>query len=178
MNQAPSIRPPPQRCAVIYCGSSPCPPNKIIKITNVTIYVPGILRSITPIKRRKIAPIIIAITDVSPIVPAVFPISISNVFTLSPAFNCASGVAPDTPSYTNVVILPVNEISRKHLAPSAGFIKFCPNPPNSCFTTKIANTLPSTHIHQGAVGGKFSASRRPVTTALKSWIVTFLCINF
>ena len=30
--------------------------------------------------------------------------------------------------------LPVKEIRRKHLAPSAGFMKFCPNPPKSCFT--------------------------------------------
>ena len=39
-------------------------------------------------------------------------------------------------------ILPVNEITRKHLAANAGFIKFCPIPPKSCLTTKIANTLP------------------------------------
>ena len=68
---------------VVYCGSKNptsalenCP--KIpMNITNVTIYVPGIRRSITPIKIRKIAPIIIAITDVSPIVPGILPISIS-----------------------------------------------------------------------------------------------------
>lgn len=44
-----------------------------------------------------IAPIKIAITDVSPIVPAVFPISISLTLTLeSPSFlMSASGVAPE-----------------------------------------------------------------------------------
>ena len=80
----------------------------------------------------------------------------------------ASGVAPEIPSYVKDVILPVKEISRKHLAASAGFIKFCPSPPNSCFTTRIANTLPRTPIQSGAVGGRFSASRSPVTTAPKN----------
>ena len=50
----------------------------------------------TPSKIMMIAPIKIAITDVSPIVPAVFPISISLTLTLeSPSFlMSASGVAP------------------------------------------------------------------------------------
>ena len=55
---------------------------------------------------------------------------------------------------------------RKHLAPSAGFIKFCPRPPKSCFTIKIPNTLPSAPIHHGAVGGILSPRSSPVTTAL------------
>ena len=142
------------------------------------MYVPGILRSITPIRIRKIAPITIAITDVSPIVPGILPISISIVFTVLPAFNCASGVAPVTPSYTKLVIWLVNESRRKHLAPRAGFIKFCPRPPNNCFTIRIANTLPIAPIHHGAVGGIFSPSNSPVTAALQSLIVIFLCINF
>ena len=124
------------------------------------------------------APIIIAITEVSPIVPRIFPIIISNVFTASPALKFASGVGPVTPSYTKYVIFPVNEIKRKQRAPSAGFIKFCPRPPNSCFTTMIANTEPSAPIQSGNVGGRFKASNSPVTTALKSWIVTGLCISF
>ena len=33
-------------------------------------------------------------------------------------------------------------------------------------------------IQSGAVGGRFSASRSPVTTALKSLIVIGLCISF
>ena len=104
MNHAPSISPPPHRCAVIYCASKnptagfwKCP--KIpIKITNVTIYVPGIRRSIIPIKIKKIAPMIIAITEVSPIVPGIVPISMSIELTAFPDFRSASGVAPVTPS--------------------------------------------------------------------------------
>ena len=64
------------------------------------------------------------IADVSPIVPAILPINISNTSTVPPLFNIASGVAVVTPSYVNVVIFPANDINRKHLAPSAGFIKF------------------------------------------------------
>lgn len=55
---------------------------------------------------------------------------------------------------------------------------FVPSPPNNCFTTMMANTAPSTPIHHGSVGGRFNASRSPVTTALKSLIVIGLCINF
>src|SRR5699024_11792063 len=58
------------------------------------------------------------------------------------------------------VILAAKEIIRKHLAASAGFIIFCPRPPNSCFTTRIANTPPSTAIHHAAPDGRFRASRR------------------
>ena len=67
-------------------------------------------------------------------------------------------------------------MSRKHLAPRAGFIKFCPSPPKSIFTTKMAKTPPITPIHQGAVEGRFKAKRSPVTTAEKSPTVTFLCM--
>ena len=132
----------------------------------------------TPIRIRKIAPIKIAITLVSPMVPAVVPRSIFIVSTLSPFFNNARGVAPVTPSYVKLVIVPAKETSRKHLPPSAGFIKFCPRPPNSIFTMTMANTLPSTACQTGRVWGRFSASRSPVTTALKSFTVLFLCISF
>ena len=54
-------------------------------------------------------------------------------------------------------------------------MKFCPNPPNIHFTTTIANTPPSTASHHGSVAGRFNAKSRPVTTALKSLIVCFLC---
>ncbi len=77
MNHAPSISPPPHRCAVMILWIK----ESYIRIlqmsedtnkdTNVTIYVPGIRRSIIPIIIRKIAPIMIAITDVSPIVPGI-----------------------------------------------------------------------------------------------------------
>ena len=62
------------------------------------IYDPGMRRSITPIRIRNIAPIMMAMTEVSPIVPRVKPSSISIVLTASPAFRSASGVAPVTPS--------------------------------------------------------------------------------
>ena len=67
---------------------------------------------------------------------------------------------------------------RKHLAPSAGFIKFCPSPPKTCFTIKMANTLPSTHIHHGASAGRFSAKSKPVNAALKSPMVTLFFMSF
>ena len=57
-------------------------------------------------------------------------------------------------------------------------MKFCPSPPKSCFTIRMPNTLPNAPIHHGADAGILSPSSKPVTTALKSLIVTFLCINF
>ena len=47
---------------------------------------------------KNIAPAMIASTEVSPIVPLIFPISILIVSTASPAFRSASGVGPVTPS--------------------------------------------------------------------------------
>ena len=35
----------------------------------------------------------------------------------------------------------------KHLAPSAGFIKFCPRPPKSCFTSQM-----KTFVYDGVTG--------------------------
>ena len=72
----------------------------------------------------------------------------------------------------------VKEISRKHLAPSAGFIKFCPMPPKSIFTTRIAKIPPTTQIHQGAIGGRFRDNKSPVTMAEKSPMVTVFFISF
>ena len=141
----------------------------------MTIYVPGIRRSITPIKIKNTAPIKIATAEVSPMVPAVLPISRSIVFTASPLRIAASGVAPEYASMAKFVMSAANAISKKHRAPSAGFMKFCPKPPNIIFTMTIANTPPITASHQGSVAGRFKARRRPVTTALKSFIVLFLC---
>lgn len=70
------------------------------------------------------------------------------------------------------------EISRKHLAPRAGFIKFWPSPPKSIFTTSMANIPPTAPIHQGTLTGRFSASSRPVTTAERSPMVFFLLVIF
>ena len=75
-------------------------------------------------------------------------------------------------------MMEAKEIRRKHLAPSAGFIKFCPRPPNSIFTTRMANTPPITPIHQGTLTGRFRARRSPVTTAEKSQMVTSFFISF
>ncbi len=111
--------------------------------------------------------------DTSPIVPPVKPRNISVMFTGFPAFNSANGVAPVMPSTEKVLIVPANEINKKHLAASAGFIKFCPKPPNSCFTNKIANILPIIGIHHGTSGERFNANNKPVTNALPSVIVTF-----
>ena len=92
--------------------------------------------------RRYAAPRRSASAEVSPIVPPIVPINIlrtlvatcvlpspdarrsATAVALSPFLMIASGVAPVTPSYVNEVIFPANEIMRKHLAPSAGFIKF------------------------------------------------------
>jgi hypothetical protein len=57
------------------------------------------------------------------------------------------------------------------LAASAGFMKFCPNPPNACFTKAIAANDPMAGIHNGTVDGNVYESNNPVTTALKSLIV-------
>ncbi len=124
------------------------------------------------------APIRIAITEVSPIVPAVFPISICIVSTASPFRIAASGVGPVYASIAKFVISAAKAIKRKHLAPSAGFIKFCPSPPNIIFTITMANTPPSAASHQGSAAGRFNANKSPVTTALKSLIVLFLCTIF
>ena len=57
--------------------------------------------------------------------------------TTPPLFKVARGVALEMPSNWKVlpfllvksVILPAKEMSKKHLAASAGFIKFWPRPP-------------------------------------------------
>ena len=124
------------------------------------------------------APTSIATVDVSPITPAVVPRNILRTFTLSPLLSNARGVAPVTPSYVKLVILPANDISRKHLAASAGFMKFCPRPPKSCLTTIIAKTLPNITIQRGIVCGIFIPSKSPVTTALRSPTVIGLCMKY
>jgi hypothetical protein len=63
------------------------------------------------------------------------------------------------------------EIRRKHLAVTAGFIKFFPRPPKKHFTKRIAKMLPMIGTNSGIEGGRDSASRRPVTTALQSLVV-------
>ena len=134
--------------------------------------------SITPNHSRMIAPMRRAIAEVSPIVPDVNPRSISLVFTASPAFSAAKGVAEELPICGKLVMMLVNEIKRKQRAPRAGFIKFWPSPPNSCLTTRIAKTPPIRPIHHGAVDGRLSASSKPVNAADPSLIVMGLFMPF
>ena len=70
------------------------------------------------------------------------------------------------------------EISRKQRAASAGFIMLCPSPPNSCLTTRMANTPPSAGIHSGIPTGILTARITPVTTADRSPTVTGSFISF
>ena len=132
-----------------------------------------------------------AITDVSPMVPWILPKIRFLTGTEEPATKpwsrrAARGVAPVTPSTAPLklsdteksVILPAKEIIRKQRAARAGFIKFWPRPPKSCFTTIIAKILPSTGIQSGIPAGMFRPIRSPVTTALKSFTVFFLCIKW
>ena len=73
-----------------------------------------------------------------------------------------------------VMTLP-KEISRKHRAARAGFMKFFPRPPNRHFTTRMANTPPRKGTYSGTLAGRHSASSRPVTAALPSvTVVGFL----
>ena len=48
-------------------------------------------------------------------------------------------------------------------APSAGFMKFLPMPPNSILTMMMPNSAPNTTIHHGADTGTLNAIRTPVT---------------
>ena len=51
-------------------------------------------------------------------------------------------------------------------------------PPKKHLTTMIANALPITATHIGAVGGILNANNIPVTTALKSYILIGLLVIF
>ena len=57
-------------------------------------------------------------------------------------------------------------------------MKFCPSPPNSIFTIRTANTLPSAAIHRGTVAGRVYAKSTPVTAALQSPTVTGSFMSF
>ena len=128
-----------------------------------------------------------AIAEVSPMVPGILPRKRSPKGYACPALRVMSGVAEDTastvlpsaPPFTvKSVICEEKEISRKHLAPRAGFIKFCPMPPKSCFTTMIPNTDPSTGTNIGTSGGMFMPIRSPVTAADISCTVSGRLVSF
>ena len=82
----------------------------------------------------------------------------------------ASGVFHQN-GLSHVVIGPVKEMSMNARAASAGLNGFMPSPPNTCFAMAIANTEPRTAIQSGIPAGRFSARRRPVSTAERSPIV-------
>ena len=56
-------------------------------------------------------------------------------------------------------------------APSAGFMKFLPRPPNSIFTMMMPNNAPNTSIHHGAETGTLNAISMPVTKQDRSPMV-------
>jgi hypothetical protein len=60
----------------------------------------------------------------------------------------------------------------------AGFAKFFPKPPKSCFTRIMATALPNTACHIGIVTGRLNARRTPVIHAEKSFIVFSLLVIF
>ena len=66
------------------------------------------------------------------------------------------------------VIFAGNEFIRMIRAVSAGFTKFCPMPPNICFTTTMAMTPPNAAMMGLMETGRFIASRTPVTTQERS----------
>ena len=68
--------------------------------------------------------------------------------------------------------MPENAVIIIILAVIAGLAKFCPIPPNSCFTTTMATTLPNAACQSGIVTGRLNASKSPVTTAERSDTVT------
>ena len=70
--------------------------------------------SITPIRIKKQAPIKIAITLISPMVPGILPLAMATMSTTSPALSLARGVASDTPSTAKLVMMDAKEITRKY----------------------------------------------------------------
>ena len=96
-------------------GNTPEGMSFAIIITNLLV---PLIEKVTVPKSR-------AITDVSPIVPLVFPINILRRLTFCPFCIIASGVALVLASMlTKLFIFPANEINKKHRAAKAGFIKF------------------------------------------------------
>ena len=68
----------------------------------------------------------------------------------------------------HAVIFAGNEFIRMIRAVSAGFTKFCPMPPNICFTTTRAMTPPNAAMMGLMETGRFIASKTPVTTQERS----------
>ena len=86
------------------------------------------------------------------------------------------GVAEEVASATGAAppaTVPVKASSRNTRAAMAGLTRFLPMPPKKPLTTTMANTPPRAHCHRGTLVLRFSASRRPVTTADRSPTVCF-----
>src|SRR3712207_6644072 len=96
----------------------------------------------------------------------------------SAPFNIASGVAVVLPSNVQVVICTGHDASKNALAIKAGLTIFCPIPPKNCLATIIAKNPPTIGSQIGAATGILKANKSPVTTALRSHIVTFLFVAF
>ena len=135
---------------------------------------------ITPRRIRIIAPIRIAITDVSPMVPGIFPVSISMTLTEeSPSFLImASGVAPEYASNCRTLeICHVCGKSNQQETSSA-----------QCRVHEVLSQSAKQHLYNyngkytcqsqpptmEDPAGRFSARRSPVTTALRSGQAVFL----
>ena len=68
-------------------------------------------------------------------------------------------------------MMPGMAISSPTRATSAGLKGLLPSPPNTCLPSQIASSAPTRHAHNGVPGGRFSASRSPVSAALQSEMV-------
>src|SRR6056297_552013 len=181
MNIAPKISPPPNTWYAVINKL----PSYIKDITaTVPMYDTGIFQEITPLYNKYAPPIINKIAEVSPIHPGTLPkiTSVSGCKLPSAPFTICKGVAADTAStpagFSHPNILVGQDATNIALPAKAGLIKLFPIPPNTCFTTAIANIEPINGIHQGAEGGRLNANNIPVTTALRSLIVTSFFSNF
>ena len=119
---------------------------------------------------------VLIIEALTPETRGVGPVSTVFEFTITLVSETASGFQYS--GSAQVVIGAVSEIIRTIRAVIAGFAKFWPSPPKSCFTITIATKLPRTAIQKGSVTGRLSASMIPVTAALRSPIVCSLFIIF
>ncbi len=146
------------------------------KTNTVAINATGIVGSITFLTIKYMPPINRAIALVSPKEPPIKPRNISKLdgTASEPVAITPKGVGPVTASTIpisflgkgQVVMGVAKDINSTILAVIAGLTKFCPIPPNSCFTITIATKQPITAIQKGKLAGRLNASNTPVTTAL------------
>ena len=158
----------------------------------VRMYAAGMLMVMTLRQSRYRPPTISASAEVSPMTPPVWPSRDSTIETSGrvPVLRLASGVAVEIASVTvtlpksgsfacgavQVVMKPAQEAIMNARAPSAGFMKFLPMPPNSILTITMPNRPPNTVSHSGAATGMLKAIRTPVTKQERSPTV-FSCFT-